>query len=298
MTAKFNRYVVCLLDVLGFKSAFSSLGLEGIADRYFDLVDIVIGRNQATERFFGPLNFSEGAYHVSDGDAFVAARMYGAYASDSIILFAHADFPENRYPAALESTPEERKLRAQDRADGWRYHTIPCDPFLDLCNEVICHSIEIGLPVRGALSMGEAILHLDRGIYLGQPLIDAAVLETQQECMGASFARSFMDQVIPKRYKLSHSSHMKSGDTPFFAGVVLDWPRHWRATRGNDPAEAVRALGRGSSAKKYYDNTVKIIEASQAEAHLHESPADRRITSVYPQFSGPDVELRLRLVRD
>jgi len=49
-------------------------------------------------------------------------------------------------------------------------------------------SIEIGLPLRGAFSMGEAVLHLDRGVFLGQPIIDTARLEHTQLCIGASFA--------------------------------------------------------------------------------------------------------------
>jgi hypothetical protein len=109
MEYQFNRFVVCFLDVLGFESRFAALGLGGILEKYIQLLGVVDQRNENTERWFGPLNFSEGAYMTSDPDAFISARLYGAYASDSILLFAHADFPENRYPKALDSTPRNGK---------------------------------------------------------------------------------------------------------------------------------------------------------------------------------------------
>jgi len=84
------------------------------------------------------MNFSEGAYWTSEPDVFISAKLYGAYASDSIILFAHADFPENLYPDALNSTEEKRQVKGRDPAAGSIYHTVPCDNFLDLCNEVLC----------------------------------------------------------------------------------------------------------------------------------------------------------------
>ncbi|MGH8555898.1 MAG: hypothetical protein ACRESZ_00265 [Methylococcales bacterium] len=220
------------------------------------------------------------------------------YASDSILLFAHADFPENRFPKALDSTPEERQRKAEEPAQGWMmYHTVPCDNFLDLCNEVICHSIEIGLPLRGALSMGEAIFHLDRGIFLGQPLIDSARLEHTQLCIGASFSSPFMSQIVPKRYQLPFSGHFKKDVPPLFSGCVLDWPRHWRKTSKTELVDMLRVFDVDSRFGEYYQRTTEIAMASQAVAHLFESPDESYITRVYPRFSSPLLELSTRPFR-
>ena len=223
--AEFNRFVVCFIDVLGFELRFEALGLRGMLERYVQLVQIVNDRNAQTERWFGEMNFTEGAYWVANADVFISARIYGAYASDLILLFAHADFPENRYPQTLTLSPQQREAKALDPATGWMYHAIPCDSFLEVCNEVLCYGIELGLPLRGALSMGEAVLHLDRGIYLGNPLIETARLEHSQLCIGASFAKSFMSQTVPKRYQLPFRSHFKANVPETYAGAVLDWPR-------------------------------------------------------------------------
>ncbi|MGH8560134.1 MAG: hypothetical protein ACRESZ_22315 [Methylococcales bacterium] len=290
----FNRFFVCFLDVLGFESRFATRGLSGMLEKYLQLVGIVDHRNEDTERWFGPMNFSEGVYWTAEPDAFISAKLYGAYASDSILLFAHADFPQNRYPAALNTTLEERQRMGQDPAQGWMYHTVPCDNFLDLCNEIICHSIEIGLPLRGAFSMGEAVLHLDRGIFLGEPLIDSARLEHMQCSIGASFAGTFMDQVVPNRFKLPFSSHFKSKVPYIFSRFVLDWPRHWRKTRTTDLFDALKELDVDPRFSNYYKITKDIALASQELANLYESAEETYITKVYPQFSSPLLELHCR----
>lgn len=297
MGNQFNRFFVCLLDVLGFESRFNELGLSGMLEKYVQLIQIVNSRNEWTEKWFGSFNFSEGAYWTAEGDGFISARLYGAYASDSIILFAHADFPENRYPAILNLNHDERNRKANDPAQGWMYHTVPCDNFLDLCNEVICHSIEIGLPLRGGISMGEAVLHLDRGIYLGKPLIDAARLESPQQCIGASFASSFLEQLVPERYKLGHIAHFKKEPPSHFGGAILDWPRHWRNTRKASLFDVIDAFDTGAKFSEYYLKTKSIISSSEKYSHHYTEPEHIFITKVYPQYSSPLLELRTRPYR-
>ncbi|MFP3562872.1 hypothetical protein SB772_01175 [Paraburkholderia sp. SIMBA_030] len=248
-------------------------------------------------RVFGEMGFSESAYWLSDGDAFVFSHLHGAYASDSLLVWTHTDFPEARYPAALDLTPAERERRASEPAGGWQYHPIPCDNLLDICNEMICHSLEIGLPLRGALALGEAVLNSERGVYLGQPLIDATRMEHSQRIIGASFTRSFMNQIVPERYLVPFDAHLKDVLNDLFQGSVLYWPRHWRATRKTDVREVVRALNTLPSATAYYDNTLRLVDASEARAGVFDGSEEPRICGAYPQFSAPELSLRACAVR-
>jgi len=292
---KFNRFCVCFLDVLGFESRFASLGLGGMLDKYVQLIGVVDARNNATEQWFGPMEWGEGAFWTAERAGFISARLYGTYASDSILLFAHTDFPANRYPDAENSTLQERRERAKDPATGWMYHPVPCDNFLNLCNEMLCRSIEIGLPLRGAISMGEAIL--TSGIYLGQPLIDAVTLEHTQQCIGASFSVSFMQQIVPNRYKIQHASHFKREPPSNFGGAILDWPRHWRNTRETPLLAVIDELDSDTRFTDYYARTKAIVEASIAAAELYTGPDHTYITKVYPQYSSPLLELNCRPFR-
>ncbi len=304
MSHQFNRFFVCILDVLGFESRFKKIGLEGILEKYTDLISIVQKRNKSTNQIYSmnPLyreaNFEEFAALTAERDVFVTTKLYGSYASDSIILFSHADFPMNRYPGVLKITDEERQNRKSDPDIGWQYNTIPCEYFLDLCNEVVCRSIEICLPLRGAISLGNAILDLDSGIYLGQPLIDAARLEHPQQCSGVSFAKEFMNQIIPKRYILAHEKHFKKEmPTPLnFSGYILDWPRHWRNTRQTSLLDTVNSLNVNHQFRDYYIKTEKIIEASNDISNLYELESDVKITKVYPQFSSPNLRAGIILM--
>jgi hypothetical protein len=297
MPPVFNRFVLCFFDVLGFETRFSDLGLAGMLEKYVALTRLVDERNEHMRRLFKGMEFSEGAYWTSEGDAFVFSRIYGAYASDSLLIWANADFPSARYPDALNLSPEERARRASEPGEGWKYHPVPCDNFLDLCNELLCHSLEIGLPLRGALAMGEAVLHLDRRIFLGQPLIDAARMEHSQQLIGASYTSSFMNQIVPKRYMVPFTEHLKSANVSQFQGNVLDWPRHWRTTRKTDPRQIVSALNTFPPANTYYENTIRMIDAADALANQYQAPEDIAIRKTYPQFASEQLVLHARAVR-
>lgn len=293
----FNRFALCFFDVLGFEAKFNELGLSCMLGKYEQLVGIVNGRNASTERVFGPMGFSEGAYWVSDGDAFIFSRLYGACASDSILVWMHADFPCNRYPEALGLTPEERSKRAADPAHGWAYHTVPCDNLMDLSNEIVCRGIEIGLPLRGALAMGEGVFNLDHGVFMGAPLIEAVRMESAQQFIGASCMESFMHQVVPERYTVPMRSHLKPEPVENYSGLVLDWPRHWRVTRKESLREAVNLLNTVPAASIYYENTMKLIDASEQMEESRGPSPGHLVRGTYPQFSSPDLVLPARAVR-
>lgn len=287
-----HEYAVAFFDILGFKRKFEALGLAEIEKRYFSLIATVDRFNANTASIFGDLNFRESAYWTADGDVFVLNRIAGAYASDSIVVWAPSVWPEAR-----EKTGEERAELAKDPAKGWVYATIPCDNLLNACNELICHSIEIGLPFRGALSMGPAILDERRSVFLGAPLIEAATLERGQMMVGASFCPSFVQQIIPGRFVLPFDA-LRSGFKSGFRGAVLDWPRHWRRTRSLDIRQVMDELGRDAgAASRYYENTLALIDLSERARDQHESPEDLSIRATYPAYANPQLAADFRAVR-
>lgn len=54
------------------------------------------------------------------------------------------------------------------------YDDMRMEVLFDSIAEVMCKSIEIGLPLRGAVSVGEVVIDKEKGLYLGQPFIAAA----------------------------------------------------------------------------------------------------------------------------
>lgn len=226
MSAVPHLYSVALFDILGFEARFAAYGLEAMATKYEQLISSVVRRNQRMSELEKMLGMEDEATWTAEGDAFVCNRIYGAYASDTILIWAHAPFPEAR-----ELSDQERSARASDPAHGWGYLPIPCDRFLEACSDVVCEALELDLPVRGAIAMGRAILDSGRGIFLGQPIIDAARMEKNQNLIGASLCQSYLSQPIPGLYVIPLDCHVKDSTVGDFSGLALNWPRRWRVTR-------------------------------------------------------------------
>lgn len=286
-------YALAFFDILGFEAKFKSIGLEAMEEKYRSLIQVVNASNKHTEQIFGPLNFRESIYWTAEGDVVPAVKVFGSYASDSILIWSNATWPEAR-----GKSTQEREMLAADPAQGWLYQTVPCDTFLGVCNEIICAGLENDLPVRGSIAMGKAILDITEQIFIGSPLIEAARLEKGQKSIGASYCPSFMRQVIPKRFLLPFDLHLKEGYSERFGGAVLDWPRHWSKTRRLSLRDVVLSQkSKAGSASEYYDLTLAMIAASESQRHNFESASDVSIRSVYPAYSSPMLKASARAVR-
>ena len=164
-----NEYFVALFDVLGFESQFANLQLKDMLKKYEELISIVNRKNEEHERY--KKGKSHGAFwlKMEDEDSMhpiVIHEIGGAYASDSIIVWANRRLLG--MPIRVDTEKEGITLQSPN---------VFADSFLEVCSEIMCHAIEIGLPLRGGISTGNAILEQANGIYLGQPIIDAARIE-------------------------------------------------------------------------------------------------------------------------
>lgn len=279
-------YLVGLFDILGFEKKLASIGLAEMLARYEVLIEAVNYRKDHEQRVFNDMGFVESPYWTSDGDVFIFSKIHGAYASDSILLWANRTWPEAR-----DKTPEDIETLSKDPATGWKFHPIPCDNFLDICNDLMCCGLEVGLPLRGAISMGEAVLDGNKNIFLGHPIIEAARLERGQKFIGAGLCKSFVNQTIPKRFSLQFDKHLKDGYAEQCGGLVLDWPRHWRETRSEDVSQIIGAMNNDTQHSAYYEHTLDLIAHSDKFAGQFDSREEKSIRSVYDEFSFSNKQL-------
>src|SRR5205085_12194262 len=56
-------------------------------------------------------------------------------------------------------------------------------PFLTGCADVVLEAMKLGVHIRGAISVGEAVLDKATGIFVGVPLIEAAGMEHAEESL-------------------------------------------------------------------------------------------------------------------
>jgi hypothetical protein len=279
-------YLVGLFDILGFEKKLASIGLAEMLACYEVLIDAVDYRKEQEQRVFVDMDFKESAYWRAEGDVGIFSKTHGAYASDSILLWANRTWPEAR-----DKSPEDIERLSKDPAKGWAFHPTPCDNFLDVCNDLMCCGLETGLPLRGAISMGEAVLDGNKNIFLGHPIIEAARLERGQRFIGASLCKSFVNQTIPKRYLQQFDMHLKDGYAEQYGGFVLDWPRHWRKTRSGDLSQIIKEMNNDAQFSAYYENTLDLIAHSDKFAAQFESKEEISIRSVYDEFSFSNEKL-------
>ena len=148
-----------------------------------------------------------------------------------------------------------------------QYNKMALPSFTDLMSEAVCFSIEQQLPLRGTLSVGEAILDSETHTYLGKPIIEGAKTEVAQRWIGISFGSSFMEGECSQGFHLHtvlpYKSHYKDKENKMATGMVVDWPRKWRETRKTDVRPIIEALDTVPEAHAYYENTLRFIDFSE-----------------------------------
>jgi hypothetical protein len=290
---------VCFLDILGFSNKISKEGgLMEIKEKYLKLTDIVTSINERYKDIIST-GFGENSYATSDGNIGVFYKTNIIYGSDSIIIWADRTWE----PAKKIENPEKVHFAAK-----WIGFPKPCDPFIDICNEIICTSIELDLLLRGAISTGDAYFDFDKYIFIGKPIVEATQLEKVQNIVGATFCKSFEKQIIPKRFLLPFDNYLKQEDEKCEKQYreilkaksntnmnLLDWPRHWRSTRTENLTNTIEEIdfGPGIDIKA---NTLRFIEKSSEFTEKYISKEETNIKSVYSE-AYLDCGLPIRLIK-
>jgi hypothetical protein len=131
----------------------------------------------------------------------------------------------------------------------------------------------MNIPVRGAIALGEAVMHRPTGTYIGQPIVDAAKLEEVQKWIGVSFAHSatwspFLAELDPKLI-IEYDAPVKEGKRSLLSGVVLDWPRRWREMYASSPTDKIVEMNEAPP-HEYNGNTIPFIDFSKANENWYQ----------------------------
>jgi hypothetical protein len=254
-----SRFMFAMFDVLGFSGWFESVGLKAVLDSYHLLIERVV--IQSNEK--GGL----GAVQTQDGALFVITGPPGyAYFSDTIILW-------------------------QPLVPGF------VDDFVTRCSELICAALEIDIPLRGAITLGDAVLDQDTNFFLGAPIIEAARLEKAQNWIGLTFGQTavwspFLAQIHGTTI-IEYQPPAKNGFEAFLSPIVIDWPRRWRDKHGECPIAKLRELNRDPKFASYWENTIDFAEYSRAKHDWHLRPEEIPSDAVLRLVSRKDSNLPL-----
>jgi hypothetical protein len=251
-----NIYYVGLFDVLGFSNLVQNIGSAGVIEKYQKLMQMVASKNGYKSRV--KIKITDSIF--SPGYSYIPIKF--AYFSDTIVIWTLAQ------PQSLST-------------------------FLARCADLICESLKIGLPLRGAITEGEAIMHKESGTYVGDAIVEIAKLESQQTWVGATLTTSIFegddlpqiddDLIVPLYFK-----HLKpildEYERPF---ISLDWERQWYTANKNSPISLLRTLQDSAPAKNkiYYQNTIDYFEYSK---QWSANKRGKFLRSMFSTFAGGD----------
>ena len=137
--------------------------------------------------------------------------------------------------------------------------------FLKKCSIIFCEALKRGIPLRGTISMGSAIMDEENRIFLGKPLVEAAKAVLRQKWLGVAIGKSVVDtigQFNPKdmEYLLPYRNHMKYECDPFLSDFVLNWFSYWNKFENNDIEKIIEDMNTDISFDDYYKNTLLYVK--------------------------------------
>jgi hypothetical protein len=175
---------------------------------------------------------------------------------------------ENRYSPIIFSLPV-RHSYFSDTIIFWvplvQYFVAP---FVARCAQLICEALEIEIPLRGSITIGEAVMHKKTSTYIGEPIVEAAKLEKAQNWIGVSFGRSatwpeFQKELEPKLIIQYYSAHFKPEYKNLISNLVLDWPRQWREKFTGNVIDKLNNMNKNKKYEHCYINTINFVKHSE-----------------------------------
>lgn len=233
--------MLALLDVLGFKTWLKNVGIDEVHAKYEELIATAVLK--PPDRCLGLAGELQGPQYT----VLFSLPVRYAYFSDTILLWLPLD---RLFPA----------------------------PFISRCANLVCDALKAGIKLRGAIALGEAVLHKASSTYIGPPLVEAAELEKAQNWMGVMLSHSatwpdFLARLDPGliiEYEAPVKDDAKVND--YLSPIVLDWPRRWREVYGASASDRLAEL----EEHPYNSPTNEFIQFSMANENWFEKPDNER----------------------
>lgn len=267
-------YSIALFDILGFSNYVENHGNQAILELYEKLLDLVHKQESISSEntnFAGsvvPVRISEDwkqIRYAADANGFINVCHF----SDTFLIYVNyhlrksgfwlADTKEEPYPLLLGEIGTLHYPIVYDK------HPIYLS-FLQTCMDFFCQAIVAGIPLRGCVGTGLAIMNQDKSIYLGAPLVEVARGETAQNALGIAFGKSFNNShPVYNDYFIPYLDHIKMEKKKYLSPMMLDWARYWRGSpdfKDYSLKDCINKMNKDSNFSSYYDNAIKFFEFS------------------------------------
>lgn len=272
-----HLYSIALFDILGFSNFVQKNGTDTIMELYTKLLDL-INRRASSYDNVGDFEVSVAPVPTSSDwkNNHLAADANGyvqvCHFSDTFLIYVNYEFVKQPWLLA-DQIKEEFPLLigeagTQFSVDFFSNHHIYIS-FLQLCMVFFCQSIIEGIPLRGCISTGIAMMDQYKSIYFGNPLVEAARGEPAQNTLGVAFGKSFNNyHPVYNKYYIPYLGHIKENDNKnvFLSPMMLDWARYWRTSpnyKNKSVIEYINRMNTQTEFTSYYENAIKFYDFSE-----------------------------------
>lgn len=270
-------YSIALFDVLGFSDLVEGNGTQAILDLYNKLLNLVHEQESTAD---GEASRAGSVVPVPTSDDWkmntLIANANGfvraCHFSDTFIIYVNYELSKQGFWLRSMKYEPNPLLQCEDGTElcpvFYQSHAVYIS-YLQTCMEFFCQAILAGIPLRGCLATGIALMDQDKSIFFGKPLVEAARGETAQDALGIAYGRSFNNyHPVYHDYFIPYLGHMKDDTrkTKFLSPMVLDWPRYWRnssAYKDISLVDCIRKMDTKQGFTKYYRNAIKFVEFSE-----------------------------------
>jgi len=239
-----NRVIsIALFDILGFSNMVKQKNTQELLILYKQLCDYM--KEQSGDGGYPTPMPTDGVWRNGAGGlvwCICPLCIESVYFSDTFILWAD--------------------ITHHDKADVALLHA-----FLEIVQWFFCKALQNGIPLRGAVATGKAIMDKKESIYLGEALVEAARAEAVQNSIGISYAPSF-NKYPPfiSSYILPYSNHIKKDKEKFISRRILDWCHYWDKKdefKNDDIFQKINNMNTDNEFSCYYDIAVNIVNFSR-----------------------------------
>lgn len=270
-------YSVALFDILGFSNFVKTNGTEVVLGLYNKLLNLIDEQKSTPE---GKASWAGSAVPVPiSSDWKNSAMIAGAngfvrtcHFSDTFIIYVNYELSKQGW-WLMDTKYEPNPLLIGEAGTPYypvffQSHSIYLS-YLQTCMEFFCQAILAGIPLRGCLSTGMAIMDQEKSIFFGKPIVEAAKGEQGQDALGIAFGQSFNNyHPVYHDYFIPYLGHMKDDNkkTQSLSIMVLDWPRYWRHSpdfKKHSLVECINKMNTDAKFSKYYENAIKFVEFSE-----------------------------------
>lgn len=252
-------YIVVMFDVMGFEFRLRKFGLPEIHNRYTNIIDFVRQNTKRSKLLSESLNIT-GPFWLADGGVTNLYEINVINSSDSILIWSNLG-----WKMIQNQTKEELKKNESHPAYGHLSKPIPLLEIWNTCAELICRSIEFDLPIRGAVSTGDAVFDIENRIFLGEPIVDTARLENKQHAIGLSLCKSFVAHEDISHFFIPYSKHYKPEYNSEKIDLAFNWPHYWKNSRPDiNLIDTLQKMSDNNDKHSYYANTIEFVKYSES----------------------------------